>query len=91
VLVNLDVWKGLNDAQRKVLNGAALWLEGLDGENEAAIKAERERQAKAGIQTIDFGAAASKTFLTKANDVAWQSVIKRAPENGPKLRTLAGN
>jgi len=91
VLVNLDVWKGLNDAQRKVLNGAALWLEGLDGENEAAIKAERERQAKAGIQAIDFGAAESKTFLTKANDVAWQSVIKRAPENGPKLRALAGN
>ena len=91
VLVNLDVWKGLNDAQRKVLNDAALWLEGLDGENEAAIKAERERQAKAGIQAIDFGATESKTFLTKANDVAWQSVIKRAPENGPKLRALAGN
>ena len=28
VLVNQDVWKGLNDAQRKVLNDAALWLEG---------------------------------------------------------------
>ena len=91
VLVNLDVWKGLNDAQRKVLNDAALWLEGLDGENDAVIKAERERQAKAGIQAIDFGPAASKAFLDKANEVAWQSVIKRAPENGPKLRQLAGN
>ncbi len=28
VLVNLDAWKSLNDAQRKVLNDAALWLEG---------------------------------------------------------------
>ena len=35
VLVNLDVWKGLNDAQRKVLDDAALWLEGLDAEKVA--------------------------------------------------------
>jgi TRAP-type C4-dicarboxylate transport system substrate-binding protein len=91
VLVNLDSWKALNDAQRKVLNDAALWLEGLDSENEAAIKAERDRQAKAGIQALDFGADAAKAFLARANDVAWQSVIKKAPEQGAKLRQLAGN
>ena len=91
VLVNLDAWKGLNDAQRKVLNDATLWLEGLDSEKVAVIKAERERQAAAGIQTLDFGPAASKAFLDRAYEVAWQSVIKRAPETGPKLRQLAGN
>jgi TRAP-type C4-dicarboxylate transport system substrate-binding protein len=91
VLVNLDVWKGLSDAQRKVLNDAALWLEALDRESETAIRAERERQAKAGIQAIDFGPGQSQAFLKKANDVAWASVIKRAPENGPKLRQLSGN
>src|SRR6266511_4137016 len=91
VLVNQDVWKGLNDAQRKLLNDAALWLEALDSEKVAAIKAERERQAAAGIQALDFGPAASKVFLDKAYDVAWQSVIKRAPESGPTLRRLAGN
>jgi TRAP-type transport system periplasmic protein len=91
VLVNLDTWKGLNDAQRKVLNDAALWLEALDSEKDAAIKAERERQAAAGIQTLDFGPAASQAFLDRAYEVAWQSVIKRAPETGPKLRQLAGN
>ena len=91
VLVNLDVWKGLNDAQRKVLNDAALWLEGLDSEKVAEIKAQRERQAAAGIAALDFGAGASKAFLDRAYEVAWQSVIKRAPESGPKLRQLAGN
>ena len=91
VLVNLDAWKGLTDAQRKVLSDAALWLEGLDSENEAAIKAERDKQAAAGIQALDFGPEAAKAFLARANDVAWQSVIKRAPETGPKLRQLAGN
>jgi TRAP-type transport system periplasmic protein len=91
VLVNQDTWKSLTDAQRKVLTDAAAWLEGLDAENEAMIKAERDRQTAAGIQALDFGPEASKAFIAKANDVAWASVVKRAPETGPKLRALAGN
>jgi TRAP-type C4-dicarboxylate transport system substrate-binding protein len=91
VLVNMDVWKGLNDAQKKVLNDAARWLEALDSENDALIKAERDKQAAAGIQPIDLGPAASKEFLAKANEVGWASVIKRSPENGAKLKQLAGN
>ncbi|AMN43084.1 TRAP transporter substrate-binding protein DctP [Rhodoplanes sp. Z2-YC6860] len=91
VLVNLDAWKGLNDKQKKVLNDAALWLEGLDDENDALIKAERDKQAAAGISPIDLGAAAGKDFVAKANEVGWASVIKRSPENGAKLRKLAGN
>jgi TRAP-type C4-dicarboxylate transport system substrate-binding protein len=91
VLVNLDTWKSLSDAQRKILSDAAAWLEGLDSENVAVVAAERERQAKAGIQPIDFGLDEAKKFLAKANEVAWQSVIKRAPEAGAKLRQLAGN
>ena len=63
VLVNLDTWKALSDAQRKVLSDAALWLEGLDAENTAVVAAERERQAKAGIQPIDFGPEEAKKFL----------------------------
>jgi TRAP-type C4-dicarboxylate transport system substrate-binding protein len=91
ILVNLDKWKSLTDAQRKVLTDAALWVESLDEENVGLIKAERDRQAKAGIETLDFGAAASADFLKKANDAAWQVVIAKSPENGKKLRELAGN
>jgi TRAP-type transport system periplasmic protein len=91
VLVNLDAWKSLNDAQRKVLNDAALWLEALDDENVAVIKAEIGRQTQAGIQPLDFGAAEDKRFLGVANEAAWQAVIKRSPETGSKLRQLAGD
>lgn len=91
VLVNLDTWKSLNDAQKKILTEAGLWLESLDQETAAEIKAEYERQAKAGIQPITFDAETSKAFVKKANDVAWDSVIAKAPEQGKKLRALAGN
>ena len=91
LLINRDVWKGLSDAQRKVLNEAANWLEKLDSESADLVKSERERLAKAGIQILDFGPAASQDFLKRANDVAWQSVIAKSPEVGKKLRELAGN
>ena len=89
VLVNMDTWKSLNDKQKTVLNDAAIWLESLDSENVDLIKAEREKQAKAGIQAIEFSAADSKAFLAKANEVGWASVIRKSPENGAKLRGLA--
>lgn len=88
VLVNINKWKSLSDAQRKVLLDAAAWLEGLDSENEADNKAEVDRQTKAGIVALDFGPDASKKFLEQAYAVAWESVIKRAPEEGAKLREL---
>jgi TRAP-type C4-dicarboxylate transport system substrate-binding protein len=92
VLVNNDTWKSLNDAQRKVLSDAALWLEGLDAsESQGLVQAERERQAKAGIQSIEFSKEASDAFLKKAYDVAWDAVIAKTPESGKKLRALAGN
>jgi TRAP-type C4-dicarboxylate transport system substrate-binding protein len=91
VLVNLDAWRSLTDPQRKILSDAALWLEGLDAENPAIIKAEVDRQTATGIQPLDYGAEQSKAFLARAYEVAWQSVIKRAPETGAKLRALAGN
>ena len=91
VLVNLDTWKGLGERQKKLLSDTALWLEALDSEKVAAIQAERQRHTAAGIQAIDFGPAVSQDFLKKANDVAWASVIRRAPESGAKLRQLAGN
>ena len=51
---------------------------------------ERDRQTKAGIQPIDFGPAEAKKFIEKANEVAWQSVIKRAPETGERSNGWSG-
>jgi TRAP-type C4-dicarboxylate transport system substrate-binding protein len=91
VLVNSDAWKGLNEAQRKVLTDAALWLESLDDtENPANVNADRDRQAKAGIETLNFGPAVSAEFVKKANSLAWDAVIARSPEFGKKLRAING-
>jgi TRAP-type C4-dicarboxylate transport system substrate-binding protein len=86
LLINLDSWKRLDAAQQKLLGDAALWTEALDSEWVPAIAAERERQSKAGIQTLDFGEAQAKTFVGTAYDVGWKSVIAKNPELGGQLR-----
>ncbi len=92
LLVNQDTWKSLNDAQRKVLTDAALWIEAQDAaESAELVKAETERQTKAGVQPIDLGPALSQELVKKANDLAWDAVIARSPEFGKKLRALHGN
>ena len=91
VLVNLESWRRLNDAQRRILESAALWLEGLDAENVQIIAAERQRQAQANIQAIALPEADARRFLERANDVAWQAIVRQSPETGARLRALISN
>ncbi|MFO1352942.1 MAG: TRAP transporter substrate-binding protein DctP [Gammaproteobacteria bacterium] len=88
VLLNLDVWKKLDADQRKILMDAATWLEGLCAEDEQLNAAERERQAQAGIQTIEFSGGDGAAYLNKAYDAGWAAFIKQNPEHGPKLKEL---
>ena len=88
LLINLDQWRALTPAQQKVLLDAALWLEGLDRENDALIAKERERQLAAGIKVLRLDSADEKRFIDRAYEIGWQSVIQRSPVHGPKLRDL---
>lgn len=88
VLVNLTTWKKLNDKQRQVLTSAARWMEDLNLENGKLWEAEKKRQAAAGIQPITFSPAETAAYAKQANDVIWESINKRSPEHGPKLRQL---
>src|SRR5882757_96130 len=87
VLVNKTAWDKLNDKQRAVLRKA-----GEQAETDAvAIFAEEnakdtKRQAEAGIQTINFDAAAAAAYRTKAYQAGWEGIIKQSPEHGPKIR-----
>jgi TRAP-type transport system periplasmic protein len=88
VLVNLDAWKKLNGAQKKVLQGAASFMEGLCDEDKRLNVREKVRQTKAGIQAITFSGAEGKAWLKQAKDSGWAEFIKKNPVNGPKLKKL---
>jgi TRAP-type transport system periplasmic protein len=88
VLVNLNTWKRLNDRQRTVLTNAAIWMENLNLDNNKMWEEEKKRQAAAGIQPITFAPADAAAYAKRANDTIWESINKRSPEHGPKLRQM---
>ena len=86
VLVNLDTWNGLTDAQKDVLSEAAAWLEQVGGEEDSVLnESEAQRQADFGIQVITMDADA---YLKQATDSAWATIEETSPEHGPALREL---
>jgi TRAP-type C4-dicarboxylate transport system substrate-binding protein len=88
VLVNLDKWKGLSQAQRDYLAKQALWLEGENARMAAQGEAEKKRQAAAGIQAITLEGADAEKWERTATEAGWAAVKKVAPENADKLRAL---
>jgi TRAP-type transport system periplasmic protein len=88
VLVNLDKWKGLSQAQRDYLTKQALWLEAENAKMAAQGESEKRRQAASGIQTIALKGADAEKWEQTATDAGWAAVKQVAPENADKLRAL---
>lgn len=88
LIVNLDTWKKLSDAQRDFLTRQALAFEGQNDHWKSYAQEEMKRQAQAGIQVIRFDGAEAARYVDKAYEAAWAAVIKASPEHGPKLREL---
>ena len=71
-----------------MLNEATNWLEGLCAEDQALNQQELQRQAEAGIQTIEFSDELGQQYLEQAYSAGWQAFIENNPETGPKLQEL---
>jgi TRAP-type C4-dicarboxylate transport system substrate-binding protein len=88
LVMNHDKWKGLTPAQRDLLTRHAVAFEAQNDFWKKYNEDETQRQAKAGIQTIKFDAAASKQYYAKAYEAGWASIIKSSPTYGPQMRKL---
>lgn len=85
ILVNLDKWKSLDNAQRDCLTRMAEWVEGEwpkwraeeDGKQQAV-------QDKAGIQYVDLGPG----FARQAEELYWEVLAKGNPAFVRKIRPL---
>jgi TRAP-type C4-dicarboxylate transport system substrate-binding protein len=88
LVMNQDKWKGLSPAQRDLLARHAVAFEAQNDFWKNYNEDETQRQAKAGIQTIKFDAAAAKQYYDKAYETGWASIIKASPTYGPQMRKL---
>jgi TRAP-type C4-dicarboxylate transport system substrate-binding protein len=88
IIMNLDKWKTMPAAARDMLNRQGLAYEGQNDFWKTFNQEETRKQAQAGIQTIAFDAATSKTYVEKAKEVGWAGAIKASPQYGPQLKKL---
>ena len=88
LVMNLDKWKGLTQAQRNLLNKQAVALEQQAVTWKKLNEEDTKRQAQAGVQTITFDAATAKQYYDKAYEVGWASAIKSSPTYGPQMKKL---
>ena len=88
LVMNLDKWKSLSQAQKDLLMRHVVAHEADAVSWKKINEDDIKRQAQAGIQTITFDAATSKQYYDKAYDVAWTNLIKASPQYGPQMRRL---
>jgi TRAP-type transport system periplasmic protein len=86
VLVNMDVWNGLGEEQKAVLEEAAAWIEEKNADNLEINEAEREKQAGAGIETIELTGTDAETWTSEAQATGWAAVEAVDAEAAGSLR-----
>lgn len=88
LVMNLPAFKRLTDAQRNFLQRQLLALEAENTFWTKFAAEETERQAKAGITTIAFDAATSRSFRERAYAVGWETAAKQSPEVAARFKAL---
>ena len=88
LVMNLDKWKALSQAQKDFLMRHVIAHEAANDSWKQVNENDIKRQAQAGIQTITFDPATAKQFYDRAYEVAWTNLIKASPQYGPQMRAL---
>ncbi len=89
IIINLDKWKSLTDAQRDFLTKHAMRMEADFPKTAAAENARyRKEQDDAGVQVIEFKGKAAEDFLKLADESAWAEFMQLDPANATALKKL---
>jgi len=88
LVMNLDKWKALSQAQKDLLMRHVIAHEAANESWKKVNEDDIKRQAQAGIQVISFDAVTAKQYYDKAYEVAWTNLIKASPQYGPQMRKL---
>jgi TRAP-type transport system periplasmic protein len=88
LIMNLDKWKALSQAQRSLLERHVIALEAQNDSWKKVNEEDMRKQKAAGIQVIGFDPGTAKQYYDKAYEVGWASAIKASPTYGPQMRKL---
>lgn len=87
VMINLDKWKSLSDAQRSLLDRVAIAYERESYEFFQKDQKEQARKLEQqGMKTIALEGEARRSFLKTAHEAPWERLKKRDPASYDALR-----
>lgn len=85
-LVNLDVWNGLSDEAKAVLQASAEWIEAKNADNIEINAAEAQKQVEAGIEVITFDGETGDAWLKQAQEAGWAAIEEIDAEKAAELK-----
>jgi TRAP-type transport system periplasmic protein len=88
LIMNLDKYKSLTQAQRSLLMREVIALEADNASWRKVNEEDIKKQKEAGLQVITFDAATAKQYHDKAYEVGWAAAIKSSPQYGPQMKKL---
>lgn len=88
LLMNLDTWNKLSDAQKKSVADIGLKYERSAKDYANDVAKSRAQQTEQGIEPITFTGADAEKWLKTAREAGWANLMKNSPEHGAKLREL---
>ncbi len=92
ILMNLDVWNGLDaQVQKKIQDITIAFEPEMIAYFKEKLAEEWERYDKMGIKKIHFSPEDEKAFLDAAYGAEWKDLEKKVPDLVPTLKKLTGN
>jgi len=89
LLMNERRWDSLSDEQRAILKEESIAAENWFATFLEEVNAQEiAKQTDAGIEAIRFDEEESAALIRKADDAAWEEIIKKSPEYGQQLRDM---
>jgi TRAP-type C4-dicarboxylate transport system substrate-binding protein len=89
VLVNLDKWNSLSaDLQNLLVEVMKQEERAVVSRDYAKIESERKKLKAAGLEFIEFSPEDTKRYIDLSQSSGWEGLVKRSPEEGPKLRKM---
>jgi len=90
ILVNPDKWNKLSpDLQKAIIEYKDTEINKAIAEYYTNLRQERwDLMIEKGVKPLEFSEADGKRFLDTAYDAAWDHIIGKSPELGPKLKKM---
>ncbi|UTW14171.1 TRAP transporter substrate-binding protein DctP [Marinobacterium rhizophilum] len=91
LFMNQNSWEKLDQPQREFMRQQVAWIESLNETAGEDARADKQRQADAGIEAIQLAPAQADQFEALSQGAGWQAVETLSPQYAQQLKARFGS